>query len=66
MAVGLAVAGTTFEGDGVDAVPSVAPTVGAGGLAIVLRLSAFIMLCIGVQIMWNGADALFGFSKMHP
>ena len=39
---------------------------GAGGLAIVLRLSAFIMLCIGVQIMWNGADALFGFSKMHP
>jgi multiple antibiotic resistance protein len=38
---------------------------GAGGLAVVLRLSAFILLCIGVQIMWNGADALFGFSKMH-
>lgn len=39
---------------------------GPGGLAVVLRLSAFILLCIGVQIMWNGADALFGFSKMHP
>ena len=38
---------------------------GAGGLAVVLRLSSFILLCIGGQIMWNGADALFGFSKMH-
>ena len=36
---------------------------GPGGLAVVLRLSAFILLCIGVQIMWNGADALFGFAK---
>lgn len=25
---------------------------------VVLRLSAFIMLCIGVEIMWNGAKAL--------
>jgi multiple antibiotic resistance protein len=40
---------------------------GPAGLAVVLRLSAFILLCIGVQIMWNGADALFGFSKgLHP
>ena len=40
---------------------------GRGGLAVVLRLSAFILLCIGVQIMWNGADALFGFTKgLHP
>jgi multiple antibiotic resistance protein len=40
---------------------------GPGGLAVVLRLSAFILLCIGVQIMWNGADALFGFTKeLHP
>jgi len=29
---------------------------------VVLRLSAFILLCIGVQIMWNGADALLGIS----
>jgi multiple antibiotic resistance protein len=40
---------------------------GPGGLAVVMRLSAFILLCIGVQIMWNGADALFGFTKaIHP
>jgi multiple antibiotic resistance protein len=40
---------------------------GPGGLAVVLRLSAFILLCIGVQIMWNGADALFGLTNaLHP
>ena len=39
----------------------------SGGLAVVMRLSAFILLCIGVQIMWNGIDALFGFAKLlHP
>jgi multiple antibiotic resistance protein len=31
---------------------------GPTGLAVVLRLSAFILLCIGVQIMWNGIDTL--------
>jgi multiple antibiotic resistance protein len=36
---------------------------GTSGTAVVLRLSAFIMLCIGLQIMWNGADALFGVSR---
>ncbi|MEO8752882.1 MAG: MarC family protein [Casimicrobiaceae bacterium] len=40
---------------------------GPGGLAVVIRLSAFILLCIGVQIMWNGIDTLFGFTKLlHP
>lgn len=40
---------------------------GRRGLAVVLRLSAFILLCIGVQIMWNGIDALFGISGLtHP
>ena len=38
-------------------------TLGATGLAVVMRLSAFILLCIGVQIMWNGIDASFGLSK---
>jgi len=28
------------------------------GTGIVLRLSAFILLCIGVQIIWNGVHAL--------
>ncbi len=39
---------------------------GAGGTAVVLRLSAFIMLCIGVQVMVNGADALFHFLPVAP
>ncbi|MFO1324110.1 MAG: MarC family protein [Burkholderiales bacterium] len=38
---------------------------GTGGTAVVMRLMAFILLCIGVQIVWNGADALFGFSRMR-
>jgi len=33
---------------------------GGTGTAVVVRLSAFILLCIGVQIMWNGIDALVG------
>jgi multiple antibiotic resistance protein len=33
---------------------------GSVGTAVVVRLSAFILLCIGVQIMWNGIDALVG------
>jgi multiple antibiotic resistance protein len=38
-------------------------TLGPTGLAVVMRLSAFILLCIGVQIMWNGIDASFGLSR---
>jgi multiple antibiotic resistance protein len=36
---------------------------GQTGIAIVMRLSAFILLCIGVQILWNGIDASFHISK---
>ena len=32
--------------------------IGETGMAVLLRLSAFILLCIGVQIFWNGASAL--------
>ena len=32
---------------------------GPTGSAVLLRLSAFILLCIGVQITWNGASTLF-------
>ena len=32
--------------------------IGEIGMNVLLRLSAFIMLCIGVQIVWNGASAL--------
>ena len=37
----------------------VAVWLGHSRLMVVLRLSAFIVLCIGVQIAWNGAKALF-------
>jgi multiple antibiotic resistance protein len=32
--------------------------IGETGMNVLLRLTAFIMLCIGVQIVWNGASAL--------
>jgi multiple antibiotic resistance protein len=31
---------------------------GPTGTGVVVRLSAFILLCIGVQICWNGIHAL--------
>jgi len=31
---------------------------GAGGTNVLIRLSAFILLCIGIQIVWNGYSAL--------
>jgi len=31
---------------------------GPTGTSVVVRLSAFILLCIGVQIIWNGVRAL--------
>ncbi len=35
-----------------------AAVVGEGGMSIILRLSSFLLVCIGVQIMWNGLSAL--------
>ena len=35
-----------------------ASIVGESGMNIVLRLSAFLLVCIGVQIIWNGIRAL--------
>lgn len=34
--------------------------IGHTGMVIMVRLSAFIVLCIGVQITWNGIKALLG------
>jgi len=31
---------------------------GATGMNVILRLSAFLLVCIGVQILWNGVKAL--------
>jgi multiple antibiotic resistance protein len=35
-----------------------AAIIGDNGMSIVLRLSSFLLVCIGVQIVWNGASAL--------
>ena len=37
---------------------------GPTGTAVMLRLSAFILLCIGVQIIWNGVSALL--TRAYP
>lgn len=34
--------------------------IGPTGTSVLVRLSAFILLCIGVQIFWSGASALMG------
>ena len=37
-----------------------AQVLGEAGTTVVIRLSAFLLLCIGVQIVWNGINALLG------
>jgi small neutral amino acid transporter SnatA (MarC family) len=32
---------------------------------IVVRLAAFLLLCVGVQIVWNGLDALLESVQLH-
>ena len=39
---------------------------GRTGTSILLRLSAFILLCIGVQICWNGVHALLSPLLLRP
>lgn len=35
-----------------------AAALGPNGMNVILRLSAFLLVCIGVQILWNGLSAL--------
>jgi len=35
-----------------------AQALGATGMSVVMRLSSFLLVCIGTQIMWNGISAL--------
>ena len=39
---------------------------GATGTGVVVRLTAFILLCIGVQICWNGVHALIAGTPAPP
>jgi len=34
--------------------------IGPAGMNVILRLSSFLLVCIGVQILWNGASQLLG------
>jgi multiple antibiotic resistance protein len=38
----------------------VADFIGATGTTIIVRLSAFLLFCIGIQVLWNGAADLLG------
>jgi multiple antibiotic resistance protein len=38
--------------------PRVAGFIGATGTTIIVRLSAFLLFCIGIQVLWNGLAEL--------
>jgi len=38
---------------------------GATGMTVIMQLTSFLLVCIGVQIMWNGASALLGSLPLH-
>jgi len=38
---------------------------GETGTTVIIRLSSFLLLCIGVQIMWNGISALLATVPLH-
>lgn len=43
-----------------------AALVGTTGMNVILRLSSFLLVCIGVQILWNGASALLKSLPLAP
>ena len=43
----------------------VARILGATGMTVILQLSSFLLVCIGVQILWNGASALLASVPAH-
>ena len=42
--------------------PRLVSALGRGGTNVVVRLSAFILVCIGIQILWNGIRELAHFT----
>jgi multiple antibiotic resistance protein len=38
----------------------IAELIGPTGTTIIVRLSAFLLFCIGIQVFWNGASQLLG------
>jgi multiple antibiotic resistance protein len=41
----------------------VTAVLGHSGTNVLVRLSAFILLCIGIAVIWSGASALLGIAK---
>ena len=39
--------------------------VGKTGMTVIVRLSSFLLVCIGVQILWNGVSALLSTLRIH-
>jgi len=44
----------------------IARVLGDNAMNIVIRLSSFLLVCIGVQIVWNGASALLRTIQAQP
>lgn len=44
----------------------IARVLGSTAMNVILRLSSFLLVCIGVQILWNGASALLASMPVHP
>ena len=42
-----------------------ARVLGKTGMTVIIRLSAFLLVCIGVQIMWNGISTLISSVSFH-
>ena len=42
-----------------------ARVLGKTGMTVIIRLSAFLLVCIGVQIMWNGISTLLSSVSFH-
>jgi multiple antibiotic resistance protein len=42
-----------------------ARVLGETGTAVIIRLAAFLLVCIGVQIMWNGINTLLSSVPFH-
>jgi len=40
--------------------------VGQTGMTVIVQLTSFLLVCIGVQILWNGASTLLSSLPVHP
>jgi multiple antibiotic resistance protein len=39
--------------------------IGPTGMTVIMQLTSFLLVCIGVQILWNGAKVLLGSVALH-